>query len=97
MGGLGSQSCDSVRGNKNAGTTCAPDAAMDQVVRAAAHEAKAVAVGAGEQAVRVGLAVRGGLMNTFLPAGYPASVRPEYVRYRCWDIVQVSSNFHKHD
>lgn len=35
------------------------------------------------------MAFRGGLANTFLPAGFPASVRPEYVRYRCWDIVQV--------
>lgn len=35
------------------------------------------------------MAARGGLMNTFLPAGYPGSVRPEYARYRCWDIVQV--------
>lgn len=55
-----------------------------------AAEAKAVAVGAGEYAVRGGVAVRGGLANTFLPAGYPGSVRPEYVKYRCWDVVQVS-------
>lgn len=52
-------------------------------------EAKHVAAGARECARRGGVAVRGGLMNTFLPAGYPASVRPEYARYRCWDIMQV--------
>lgn len=28
-------------------------------------------------------------MSTFLPAGYPDSVSPEYLRYRCWDILQV--------
>lgn len=70
------------------------DDANDQVLEAAAHEARAVAVGAGEQVTRAGLAVRGGLMSTFLPAGYPASVRPEYVRYRSWDILQVSRGFH---
>jgi len=54
-----------------------------------AGEAKAAAVGAGACAARAGVAVRGGLANTFLPAGFPGSVRPEYVRYRCWDILQV--------
>lgn len=58
-------------------------------MKGVAHEAKAVANGAGKCVARAGVAVRGGLMNTFLPAGYPKSVRPEYLRYRCWDIIQV--------
>ncbi|CAM9150081.1 unnamed protein product [Laminaria digitata] len=63
-----------------------------KAMKGVASEARAVAVGAGEHAGRVGVAARGGLMNTFLPAGYPASVRPEYARYRCWDIVQDLSS-----
>lgn len=62
-----------------------------QAIKGVSREARAVAVGAGEYAGRVGVSARGGIMNTFLPAGYPASVRPEYVRYRCWDIVQVGT------
>eukprot|EP00752_Nemacystus_decipiens_P014937 g13296.t2 len=50
------------------------------------------AVAAGGCAARAGVAVRGGLAKTFLPVGFPASVRPEYVRYRCWDIVQDLSS-----
>ncbi len=51
--------------------------------------AKGLAGEARACAARAGVAVRGGLANTFLPAGFPGSVRPEYVRYRCWDILQV--------
>lgn len=60
-------------------------------MKAGVDEAKAVAVGAGAGAAKAGVAMRGGLMNTFLPAGYPGSVRPEYLRYRCWDIIQVGA------
>lgn len=27
--------------------------------------------------------------RTFLPAGYPSSVRKEYMEYQTWDTVQV--------
>lgn len=62
---------------------------FEQVVKAVAHEAKAAAVGAARFATGAAGAVRGGLLKTFLPVGYPKSVRPEYLRYRGWDIIQV--------
>ncbi|CAN0444232.1 unnamed protein product [Pylaiella littoralis] len=67
-------------------------AGIGEAAKGVAGEAKAAAVGVGEYAVRAGVAVRGGLANTFLPAGYPASVRPEYVKYRCWDVIQDLSS-----
>jgi hypothetical protein len=31
--------------------------------------------------------------NTFLPVGYPQSVRPEYLEYQTWDTVQALSSY----
>ncbi|CAM9973532.1 unnamed protein product, partial [Ectocarpus fasciculatus] len=63
-----------------------------EATKGVARETRAAAAAAGACVARAGVAVRGGLMNTFLPAGYPGSVRPEYVRYRCWDILQDLSS-----
>ena len=30
---------------------------------------------------------------TFLPAGYPHSVRPEYISYQFWDSLQALSSY----
>ncbi len=32
------------------------------------------------------------LYSTFLPAGYPNSVRPEYLSYQAWDSIQCISS-----
>jgi hypothetical protein len=32
------------------------------------------------------------LLSTFLPAGYPNSVRPEYLSYQAWDSIQCISS-----
>ena len=32
------------------------------------------------------------LYATFLPAGFPASLPPEYLRYQCWNVVQDLSS-----
>ncbi|CAB1114740.1 unnamed protein product [Ectocarpus sp. CCAP 1310/34] len=71
-------------GNHRSRTAVGPKATKEVV-----RETRAAAAAAGACVARAGVAVRGGLMNTFLPAGYPGSVRPEYVRYRCWDILQA--------
>ncbi|CAM9093329.1 unnamed protein product [Ectocarpus sp. 6 AP-2014] len=63
-----------------------------EATKEVARETRAAAAAAGACVARAGVAVRGGLMNTFLPAGYPGSVRPEYLRYRCWDILQDLSS-----
>lgn len=31
--------------------------------------------------------------STFLPAGYPDSVRPQYLKYQFWDSVQGLSSY----
>lgn len=33
------------------------------------------------------------LRTTFLPVGYPASVRPEYLTYQFWDSLQGISSY----
>lgn len=33
------------------------------------------------------------LSNTFLPSGYPHSVRPEYLQYQIWDSIQGLSSY----
>ncbi|RYH08479.1 RUS1 family protein [archaeon] len=33
------------------------------------------------------------LFHTFLPTGYPHSVRPEYLSYQCWDALQGLSSY----
>lgn len=66
-----------------------PSRWYEQVASGVARETGAMAATAARCAAQAIVAVRGGLLNTFLPAGYPDSVRPEYVRYRCWDILQV--------
>ena len=33
------------------------------------------------------------LLTTFLPIGYPDSVRPEYLEYQAWDCIQGTSSY----
>eukprot|EP01035_Chromulina_nebulosa_P056487 gene56487-77415_t len=37
--------------------------------------------------------IRNILLTTFLPIGYPDSVRPEYLEYQAWDCIQGISSY----